>query len=261
MHILEKIVVKKREQLIKEKQLISLNEMKEKASALKSNEDKVFMNSLVYHDGLSIIAEIKKASPSRGIIREDFNHVKIAIDYELNKADAISCLTEKHFFMGSSDYLEDIKKVTSLPVLRKDFIIDEYQLYESKVIGADAHLLIVAILTDSELTEYLKLSEQLNIDCLVEVHDREELKRAVDAGAKIIGINNRNLKTFEVSLKTTEELVKFIPDGIVKVSESGILYSDAFYYMRDLDIDAVLIGEAFMKSQNIVQVFKEFRNG
>jgi indole-3-glycerol phosphate synthase len=160
MHIIEKIVVKKRDQLIKEKQFVSLNQMKEEALAAKLGNENSFMNSLIYHDSLSIIAEIKKASPSRGIIREEFNHVKIAIDYELNKADAISCLTEKHFFMGSSDYLEDIKKVTSLPVLRKDFIIDEYQLYESKVIGADAHLLIVAILTDSKLLENLKESEQ-----------------------------------------------------------------------------------------------------
>lgn len=210
-----------------------------------------FLESLRKNSGAAVIAEVKKASPSKGIISEDFDYLKIAKKYEQAGAAAVSVLTEEDFFMGSDRYLSEIKKHVAIPVLRKDFIIDEYQIYEAKKIGADAILLICGILTEEMLSEFCGLAESIGLDCLVETHDEEEVKMAVNAGAKIIGINNRNLRTFNVDLKITEKLIKNIPAGIIKVSESGIHSAEDAAYLKKLGADAILVGESLMKSGDI----------
>ncbi len=206
---------------------------------------------------LSIIAEVKKASPSKGVIREDFNPVEIAQVYEKAGASAISVLTDEVYFQGSLNYLQDIKKELTLPLLRKDFIIDTYQIEEACAAGASAVLLIVAALNKIQLKEYIKTANNLSLTSLVEVHDEEEVEIALSAGAKVIGINNRNLKTFKTDLKQTEKLVKLMPDDIIIISESGINTPEDVRYLKALNIDGVLIGEAFMRERDIAKKFQE----
>lgn len=197
-------------------------------------------------DHLAIIAEIKKASPSKGVIQTDFSPVRQAQTYDLAGVDAISVLTEDRYFEGKDEYLKLIKDKTKRPVLRKDFIVDEYQITESKVLGADAILLIVAIL-QTNLKSFNNLAKSLELDCLVEVHDEKELEIALDCGCEIIGINNRNLKDFSVDFTTTERLIRRIPDQVAVVSESGIKTIDDVKYLSSIGVDAVLIGETLMR--------------
>ncbi len=211
-------------------------------------------------DDIKLIAEVKKASPSRGVICPDFSPVQIAKAYAENGAAAISVLTEPRHFQGSLDYLRDIKKALGekkMPLLRKDFITDPYQIYQSRVYGADALLLIVAILTPEQLEELLKLSHQLGMDCLVEVHNETEVEIALRSGARIIGINNRDLNTFAVDLAVTGRLRPLIPPEIIVVSESGIRSRDDMAKLRKMGVDAVLVGESLMASPDIAARMKE----
>lgn len=208
--------------------------------------------------GTNIIAEVKKASPSKGILREDFDPVGIAEVYERSGAAAISVLTDSRYFMGSLDNLIHIREHTKLPILRKDFIIDEYQIYEARVAGADAVLLIAAVLDDAKLSEFLKLSTSLGMTSLVEVHSEDELTRALDAGAEMIGINNRDLNTFETDINTTIRLAGLIPDGKVIVSESGIDSRGDIDRLKGARVDGFLIGEAIMTAPDMGAKLREF---
>ena len=200
---------------------------------------------------IAIMAEVKKASPSKGVIRADFDAVGIAKIYAENGAAALSVLTDEKFFGGSAGDLTRIASVVDRPILRKDFTIDPYQICEARALGASAVLLIVAILTPDELSSFLATSRALGLDALVEVHDREELAVALDAGAAMIGINNRNLKTFETSLDTTYALIPHIPKGILKISESGIDTREDVAALKDAGADAVLVGESLMRASDV----------
>jgi indole-3-glycerol phosphate synthase len=197
-----------------------------------------------------VIAEIKKASPSKGVLREHFNPVAIAKSYAANGATCLSILTDADFFQGSEKYLMQARSACSLPVLRKDFIIDPYQVYESRAINADCILLIVAALDDAMLAELLALAHQLGMDALVEVHDEAELERALASGAKLIGINNRSLHTFETTLDTTLRMLAQVPADRLVVTESGILTPADVKLMRDHGVHAFLVGEAFMRAED-----------
>ena len=249
--ILDDIVEKRKEQLQREKDNIEPQDMKEMALNSKNNGFKEALKK----SGLSVISEVKKASPSKGVIAEDFRPVEIAIAYEDAGAAAISCLTEEHYFKGGSKYFADIRAKVDIPMLRKDFIFDEYQIYEAKVLGADAILLIAAI-----LSEFYDLAKSLEIDCLVEVHNEKELKKVVACGCDIIGINNRNLKTFDVDLNTTSKLAPLIPYEAVLVSESGMKDENDMKNVKEQGADAVLIGETFMRSDNIKETMKQLRS-
>lgn len=208
---------------------------------------------------IKIIGEIKRASPSKGFIRKKLNPVIIAKIYETQNINAISVLTENSYFKGHIEDLRAVSNTVKIPILRKDFIIDEYQIYESKLNHADAILLIVAVLKKSEINKFIRTANAIGMDVLVEVHNERELKIALDCHAAIIGINNRNLKTFKVDLKTCFKLSKKIPPEIVVVVESGILNRREMKLIEALPVDAVLIGEAFMKAKNIIKKIKELK--
>lgn len=252
---LDKIVDKKKIQIEEEKKQLSLSEVLEsiEKSELNNRDFKKALNK----EKISIIGEIKKASPSKGIILEEFNPISIAKVYESINIDAISVLTEKYFFQGNDSYISEVKKVTSKPVLRKDFIVDPYQIYTSKLIGADAILLIAAVLKE-KLWEFYLMASKIGLQCIVEVHNREELDNALQVDADIIGINNRNLIDFTVSLDNTENLIKYIPKNKIIVSESGIKTPEEINYLRNIGVNAVLIGESFMREINNVDKLKEF---
>ncbi|PKM44582.1 MAG: indole-3-glycerol phosphate synthase TrpC [Firmicutes bacterium HGW-Firmicutes-8] len=207
---------------------------------------------------VALIAEIKKASPSKGLIREDFDPGEIARIYSTSGASAISVLTDKEFFQGSPEYLSTARSVSKLPLLRKDFIIDPYQIYEARLLGADAILLIMAVLTDREAGEFQGIAAGLGMDCLVEVHTADELKRALALDAQIIGINNRNLQTFKTELETTFRLREMISDpNITVVSESGINTRDDVLKLKEHDVHAMLVGEALMRESDIAKKVAE----
>lgn len=215
-----------------------------------------FKNALS-HKGISIIAEIKKSSPSKGVIAENFNPIEIGKIYEKINIDAVSILTEKKFFSGDDLYIKMVKKINSKPILRKDFIIDKYQVYQSKAIGADAILLITTILGD-KVKEYYNLAHSLGLDCLAEVHSQAELEIVLSAGCDIIGINNRNLNDFTINLETTKQLLINIPDNITVVSESGIKKAEDIQYLSSLGVDAVLVGETFMRNISNTSYINKF---
>lgn len=247
--ILDDIIKKRKIQLEKEKSAVTFTEIKQKAI----NTDtpcRDFYKALS-SENLSVISEVKKASPSKSVIKEDFKPVETAIAYENAGADAISCLTEEFYFQGSCKYLQEISKAVNLPILRKDFIFDEYQIYEARVIGADAILLIAALLDIDTMKYFQSIAEGLGMNCLFEAHNEEELESILKCSPKIVGINNRNLKTFEVSLENTVRLSKMIPDKCLLVSESGISDNDDMKKVKSAGADAVLIGETLMKSENI----------
>jgi len=206
---------------------------------------------------VNLIAEIKKASPSKGILRADFNLVKIAIAYQANGASAISVLTDERFFEGKLEYIKKVKEMVALPVLRKDFIIDEYQIYETVASGADAMLLIADLLSKSELCGFYNLATSLGLDVLIEVHKEEDIEKALATEGSIIGINNRDLHTFRVDLAITQKLIRLIPPNRIKVSESGIRSYEDVMFLKSLGLNAVLIGEAFMESQDIASKIHE----
>lgn len=210
---------------------------------------------------LHIIAEIKRASPSEGLLREHFDPIQISRLYQNAGVSAVSVLTEEKYFEGKLAYLKQVRKIVSLPILRKDFIFEPYQLYESKFFGADAVLLIAEILKDGKLSELLALAKRLELDCLVEVGSLEELQYALGQGAEIIGINNRNLHTLEVNTKLAASLVKHIPQGKSVVAESGIKTHREYLTYKKLNVNALLIGAAFMKAEDIKGKIKEIAEG
>ena len=216
-----------------------------------------FLAALSRTDRLNFIAEIKKASPSKGVLREAFEPVEIGIEYESNGAAAISVLTEENYFQGSLNHLRNVRQNCSPPILRKDFIFDAYQLYESAAAGADAVLLIVAMLDAAQLFELHQTALRIGLEVLVEVHTEPELNRALECGAQIIGINNRDLKNFKVDLQTTVQLASHVPDSVVLVSESGINTADDVRILRESGCDAFLIGELFMKSKHPGKALRE----
>jgi indole-3-glycerol phosphate synthase len=221
----------------------------------------VFKKSISRPGEIALVAEIKKASPSKGVLRDDFNVAEIARAYEQAGASALSVLTEEEFFQGKPAYLKQVSETIHLPTLMKDFFIDELQLYEARYCGASAVLLIVAILDDEQLGFLLHSAHGLDLDCLVEVHDEAELKRALKAGADILGVNNRDLRSFDTSLGVAEKLIPMIPDDKVIVAESGIRSYQDVMRLKELGTDAVLIGEAFMKERDIVSKVKEVMTG
>lgn len=208
--------------------------------------------------GISFICEIKKASPSKGIISEDFKYMDIANKYN-QIADVISVLTEPTRFLGSKEILSDVKSVVDIPVLRKDFIIYPYQIYEAKAIGADAILLIVAILDEKQLKEYLDIAHSIGLGCLVEAHDENEVKTAIKVGAKVIGVNNRNLKDFTIDMNNSIRLRNLAPRDIKFVSESGIKTREDIVKLENNNVDAVLIGETLMRSADPIKMIKELK--
>jgi indole-3-glycerol phosphate synthase len=207
-----------------------------------------FYEAIDHGGQLRIIAEIKKASPSKGVLRGDFDPVKIALGYARSGASALSVLTDEKFFMGSLTYLRAVREAVDIPLLRKDFIIDPYQVYEARLYGADALLLIVSALGQDALRGLLALTRSLGMDAVVEVHDEEELERALDAGSRIIGINNRDLRTFEVDLGVSARLARMIPGGVIAIAESGISSGADIKRLRDQGVHVFLIGETFMKA-------------
>lgn len=208
---------------------------------------------------IRIIAEVKKASPSKGVIREDFNPIQIAKDYELGGANAISVLTEPHFFQGDLEYLAGIRRYVPTPLLRKDFIVDEYQVLEALVYGADFILLIAKALSKKELKALLDYANRLGMQALVEVHDKEDLTKAIFAGAQIIGINHRNLETFEMDMSLCEKLIPLIPNGKIIVAESGIDNKETIDHLSSVGADAFLIGEHFMLQENISEAIRSLK--
>lgn len=207
---------------------------------------------------MGLIAEVKKASPSKGLIRPDFHPVELAKSYEAAGTDCISVLTDETYFQGSNDYLSAVRQAVSVPLLRKDFTIDERQIYEARLIGADAILLIAAILTPKQLGRYLEIAKSIGLDVLVEVHDRPELEAVLELGtASLIGVNNRNLRTFETNLKTTEELIGFMPAGVTIVSESGIAGATDIGYLQSIGAQAVLVGEHFMRQASVERAVED----
>ncbi len=208
-----------------------------------------------------VIAEVKKASPSKGVIREDFDYLEIARIYEHNGASALSVLTDRNFFQGSIDYLSEIRHHVSIPLLRKDFVFDEYQIFEARGYGADAVLLIAAVLDDKELHDFVELAFNLGMAPLVEVHDEAELERTLKTNAELIGINNRNLQTFKTDLNTTIRLIDRIPDDKIVISESGINTKDDVSFLQNAGVDAFLIGEALMREADIGKKLREFVHG
>jgi indole-3-glycerol phosphate synthase len=251
---LSEIVTRKRQRL--EERGLNYDDLAKRIEFSKARPN--FKDAL-QQDGLSIIGEIKKASPSKGLIREDFHPLDLAKAYE-ESVDAISVLTEESYFLGSDIYLEEVSQNVNLPTLCKDFIIDPMQIMNAKALGASAVLLIVNILTDTELKNFMRLAKDLGMDALVETHTREEIDRAVLAGAEIIGINNRNLTTFDTSIDVTLELAKYVPDECVLISESGILSPLEVEVLSYVNIDGILVGESFMRSPSIQKSAKEFKN-
>lgn len=258
--ILDDIKLRRTEQLEREKARISFADMKKAAERI-SAPCKDFKAALsVAADEIAVIAEVKKASPSKGIIRPNFKPAETARQYERAGAKAISCLTEEYYFKGSGEYLKEIRKCVSLPILRKDFIFDPYQIYEARVLGADAILLIAAMLDTETIREYKKAADDLGLNVLAESHNEEELNIVLNVDCKIIGINNRNLKTFEVTLDTTERLGALVPKDRIIVAESGVASNGDVRRLKSCGASALLIGETLMKSSDIAKTLHELTN-
>lgn len=246
--ILATILARKQVEVMQRREAVSLFELKTRAASAPPLRGFADAIAAKIADGQSaVIAEVKKASPSKGVIRADFDPAAIARSYEAGGAACLSVLTDVDFFQGSDDFLRQARTACALPVLRKDFIVDPYQLYEARVLGADCVLLIAAVLDDVQLAEFAFIASELGMDVLVEVHDLDELERALPVPARLLGINNRNLKTFDVSLQTTLDLKHAVPNDRVLVTESGILAPADVALMRDAGVHAFLVGEAFMR--------------
>ena len=257
--ILDEIVAVKKGDLAETKTRLPLSCLKKRIAGQRKPLD--FTGALKTGD-VSIIAEVKKASPSRGLLCPDFDHVRLARTYASSGAAAISVLTEANYFQGDLDFLLDIRQALgerNVPLLRKDFLFDLYQVYESRAYGADAILLIAAIIDNAQLKEMLALAHGLGMACLVEVHDRSELERVLESDARIIGINNRDLKTFEVNMVTTGQLRPLIPHHYLVVSESGISRREDIVRLKEWNVDAALIGEALVTADNAAEKLVELR--
>lgn len=261
MNILEQIAEKTRERIEKEKQTVPVEVLQiQYKDTYKEKKPHRFLEAL-QKKGMSYICEVKKASPSKGMIAEDFPYMDIAREYETAGASAISCLTEPYWFLGSDVYLQEICAQVQIPVLKKDFTIDPYMIWQAAAKGASAILLICAILTDEELKIWRELAESLGMDALVEAHDETEVKRAINSGARIIGVNNRDLKTFTVDCKNSIRLRQLAPADTVFVSESGIKTAEDIILLRENHVDAVLIGETLMKSTDKRQMLEALNGG
>ena len=252
--ILDRILVNKKREVARQKQVVKLSSLQECIARRKAP---LAFAAVLKGDGIRLIAEVKKASPLKGVLRPYFDPMALAKTYAENGAAAISVLTDTEYFQGSPEHLAAIRQAVNLPLLRKDFIYDEYQVYESAAYGADAILLITAILEPKQLEKLLAASRRLGLGSLVEVHDEEDLKKALDAGAEVIGINNRNLKTLEVDLNTTLRILPFVPADKTVVSESGISRREDINRLDRWGVDAVLIGEALVTARNVAKKIKE----
>lgn len=257
--ILLEISTRTKERINNKKKEIPFEKIKAIAESMNNNTGYPFEKAL-RGDEISFICEVKKASPSKGIIVDDFNYIEIAKEYESAGASAISCLTEPFYFKGSDKFLTEIVENVSIPVLRKDFTVDPYMIYEAKLMGASAILLICAILNDQELKSYFKIADSLGLSVLIEAHTYEEVIRALSCGGRIIGVNNRNLKTFQIDINNSIELKKIIPDEIIFVSESGIKTKSDIKKLRDNGTDAVLIGETLMRAINKKEVLDDLKS-
>ena len=258
--MLDEIVEKTKQRIEDEKEIISLEDLKNEVSLMEINDEFPFKKALSGED-ISIIAEVKKASPSKGVIVEDFDYLAIAKDYEAAGASAISVLTEPYFFMGSDDYLKEIAQNVDIPVLRKDFVIDEYMIWQAKALGASAVLLIVSILDIVQLKRYLDLAHELGLSAIVETHDGDEIMRALTVGAEIIGVNNRDLTDFTVDIENSISLRRCVSGDVIFISESGIKTTEDVTRLKENDVDAVLIGETLMKSDDKKSMISELKNG
>lgn len=263
MNILEEIAAKRRIDISKRKEAIPPEEMEAMAEEIalqelkrKGEYDFPFKRS-ISKEGINLICEVKKASPSKGIIAKEFPFLDIAREYEAAGAAAISVLTEPEYFLGRDEYLREIVREVRVPVIRKDFTIDEYQIYEAKVLGASAVLLICTLLEEARLKKFLDITHRLGMSALVETHDEAEVKRAIDSGAQIIGVNNRDLKTFKVDINNSVRLRSLVPKEITFVSESGISTPEDIRVLRENGTNAVLIGEFLMKSQDKGKLLSE----
>ncbi|MCK5738079.1 indole-3-glycerol phosphate synthase TrpC [bacterium] len=258
MTILDKIVANTRQELVERKRILPLSVLREAVKQLPPKQGTTFRKSLS-QSGIRIIAEIKKASPSRGLICADFQPARIATEYAVGGAAAISVLTDKRFFQGDLTFLEDVARTVKLPLLRKDFIVDTYQIYEGARYGANAILLLANVLSASQLAEFRQMATSLGMDALVEVHNMPDLEKALYADAKIIGVNNRDLTTFTVNLETSLKLAEEIPAGKLRVSESGIRNTNDIQRLSEAGYDAFLIGESLMSQSDRTAALIELR--
>ena len=250
MSILNEIAARTKERIAEEKFKVPLRELilQQNSDLAKHAEEKISFLEALKKPGMSYICEVKKASPSKGLIAPDFPYLDIAKEYEQAGASAISCLTEPFYFKGADQYLREISAAVQIPVLRKDFTVDEYMIYQAKSLGASAVLLICAILDDGELRAYRQLAKELGLDALIEAHDEYEVDRVLNLGAEIVGVNNRDLRTFQVDMNNSIRLRKMAPDNVVFVSESGIRTPEDIRILYENKVDGVLIGETLMRS-------------
>ncbi len=258
--MLDEIVEKTKQRIEESKKNKSLEELKSEVQKLEITKEFPFKQALS-EDEISIIAEVKRASPSKGLIAEDFDYLAIAKEYEAAGASAISVLTEPYFFKGSNDYLKEISQNVSIPILRKDFVIDEYMIWEAKLLGASCVLLIVSILSIVELKKFLDLAHDLGLSAIVETHDGDEVRTALNVGAEIIGVNNRDLTDFSVNIENSIDLRRCVSGDVIFISESGIKTPQDVRRLKENNVDAVLIGETLMKSDDKKLMISELKNG
>ena len=254
--ILDEIAAKTRERVEEAKKLVPLEKIREQAMAMPRDESFPFRAAL-QKKGIQFICEVKKASPSKGIIAEDFPYLTIAEEYEAAGAAAISVLTEPFYFQGNDRFLREIAQKVRIPIIRKDFTVDEYMIYEAKILGASAILLICAILSEEQIKRYQQIAEELGMSALVETHDEEEVKMALRCNASIIGVNNRNLKTFQVDIENSIRLRRLVPEEVVFVSESGMKEREDIRRLEENGTNAVLIGETLMRSPDKKAMLEE----
>ena len=257
MTILDQLAEYAKQRVTEKKNKKSLEQIKAEALSLPKGSFE-FEKALAEED-MAFICECKKASPSKGVIAEEFNYLQIAMDYEKAGADCISVLTEPKWFLGQDSYLQEIAKNVSIPVIRKDFLVDEYMIYEAKVLGAKAVLLICSILTEKQIEEYIRICDSLGISALIEAHDEEEIKMAIKSGTRLVGVNNRNLKDFSVDTQNSRRLRNLVPDNIIFVSESGISNAEDVIKLKESGVNAVLVGEALMKAQDKAEKLRELK--
>ncbi|MDE6387896.1 MAG: indole-3-glycerol phosphate synthase TrpC [Lachnospiraceae bacterium] len=261
MTILDQLADHARERVARAKKIIPLEALRERALFSNAAPHAQFpFEKALQKPGISFICECKKASPSKGLIAPDFPYLRIAKDYETAGADCISVLTEPKWFLGNDNYLKEIADTVSIPCLRKDFTVDEYMLYEAKLLGASAVLLICSILSEEQIGEYIRICDTLNLSALVEAHDENEVQAALNAGARIIGVNNRNLKDFSVDADNSRRLRELIPQDVLFVSESGISNAEDVKKLCEIGADAVLIGETLMRAPDKAAKLKELRS-
>ncbi len=257
MTILDQLADHARERVSEAKRKMSPKDLKQQALSMQKGS--FAFEKALRKDGISFICECKKASPSKGLIAPEFPYLQIAEEYEAAGADCISVLTEPKWFLGRDEYLREIADTVSIPCLRKDFTVDEYMIYEAKALGASAVLLICSILGKSEIREYIQICDDLGLSALVETHDEREVQMALDAGARVIGVNNRNLKDFSVNTDNSRRLRELIPSEVLFVSESGVQTAEDVAALRKIGVDAVLIGETLMRAADKKAKLAELR--